>query len=146
MFRAHRYRNFLRNIGLGPPPDQTWREGSPPIDDLFRPVMVIGCGGSGTLVVKGLKQRLGSQGGPGWRNLFQLLAVDTEPVTLAHSQHLDGREFKNLAQMTIRGDDIIEDMINPDTSQIYEHLQTWWPDQEGGQGPYRPGVVLRRTR
>jgi hypothetical protein len=108
--------------------------------------MVIGCGGSGTLVVKGLKQRLGEQGGAEWGNLFQLLAVDTEPVTLAHRQHLEGREFMNLAQMTIRGDDIIEDMMNPDTEQIYEHLRSWWPAQEDGQRPYRPGAITHGAK
>jgi len=114
--------------------------------DLYRPTLVIGLGGTGTLVLKRLKRLMAQKfGDQKQTQLFQFLALDTEPEALIHLRGLDVHEFKNLAEMTLRADDIVKAMLDPETATIYEGLRAWWP-MYGPNKPFYPGDITHGAK
>jgi hypothetical protein len=111
-------------------------------EDMYRPTLVIGLGGTGTLVLKRLKRLIREKFDDNRSELFQLLALDTEMQSLDYYQRLEVREFMNLAETTILGDDIVESMMNSQTEQIYKGLRAWWPIQSNGHSPFFPGDIV----
>ena len=117
-------------------------------EHMYRPTLVIGLGGTGTLVLQRLKhlinQKFESQN---VNSLFQFLAIDTEPESQSNLQRLDVNEFKNLTESTLKGNDIIDAMLHPETAKIYEGLSVWWPshDKERKQ-PFKPGDITHGAK
>jgi hypothetical protein len=110
-------------------------------EDMYRPTLVLGLGGTGTLVLKRLKRLIEEKFGDEHTELFQLLALDTELETLDYYQRLEVSEFMNLAETTILGDDIVRAMIDPDREHIYKGLRAWWPTRADGREPFLPGDI-----
>jgi len=115
---------------------------------MYRPTLVIGIGGTGTLVLQRLKRLINQKFGSGKAaDLFQFLAIDTEPESQSNLSRLDINEFKNLTESVLRGNDIIQAMIDGETSSIYEGLRAWWPtyDREGKK-PFLPGDITHGAK
>jgi hypothetical protein len=110
-----------------------------PVDNLYRPTLAIGIGGTGTSVLKRLKRLIKDQFGDEHTELFQLLAIDTEFEKMDRGQRLEVGEFLNLAETTILGDDIVAAMSDENTKEIYGALSTWWPTSD--KGPFWPGDI-----
>lgn len=114
------------------------------LEGLYRPTLVVGIGGTGTLVVKSLKKLIQEKFGAEHSELFQLLAIDTEPETRRRDQRLEVNEFLNLAETRIRGDEIIKAMEDSERAFNYQALKSWWPKNgvESGEGYFKPGDII----
>lgn len=115
-------------------------------EEIFRPTLVVGLGGTGTLVLKRLKRLIRNKFQHSQQTeLFQLLAIDTELESLSHLQGLEVTEFYNLAETTIRGNDVIKAMLGNDTHEIYKGLRSWWPIAKSGE-PFKPGDITHGAK
>lgn len=108
-------------------------------EDMYRPTLVIGIGGTGTLVIKRLKRLIRERFGERHSELFQFLAIDTEAETIG-SQRLEVHEFLNMAETNILATNLVQAMMRDDTAEIYSSLREWWP--MSGDKPFLPGDIV----
>ncbi len=109
-------------------------------EDTYRPTLVLGLGGTGTIVLKRLKRLIREKFQDKRVDLFQFLALDTEFESMDYYQRLDVAEFLNLAENTILGNQIVQAMVTEGTDEIYKGLRAWWPFDAKGK-PFQPGDI-----